>query len=820
MQPSTKGDYYARAKQTLEIGFEKDVEALARKKLSDELRSAELQLRGEQAEIRKMEQMKARVEHQKLVKEREGRSNSRRVQEEKELLLEKERELLELEGKQKKRRTLGAVVSKKPLRSRRDAASQQKSVLFDRNLENHAKIQMKNKKPEFALWKDKYDPRKKPEDPKVLTADLLQPPAPSGKTDLDPPPLDAHTILDEKLDAVKSVTLRDLASECIEDRAKPLPMHFYPYDLKKPVVSPRVPLSTPHFVPARIRPGGRGHNQGDRVDHDKVEEASRGGSRLLPAKFHWNMWCCKRCRGKREDESAHLHDHNCVRTPAKMSPELESDDFHTQSERKRYKTTHKLENFMIQNAESSPPRERDDRSVSPSLAPSVEFVETVHVQASPRLASEDRDGSMLASSAAKFDSIAARRTASPQVSPRVIGGATSSSSPPASSKATTTEVLSRSDQREAGVLMAAAGDAEAQLSGSAHSSAGTGAEGGPATEQKQKWTKAAGYWSPNSSVAMLVEQPPKLQMPKLLVNTHQIGTFTPRLNYGNSAALTANPLMSVGLKKKSGALPCVGHIRGENVTTLRTIAVAAFAFSGYVVFRAVPRRMVESLMYLPRQYGKDTFTSLLKERWHGWKVEFVPLSLPRPTSSGGGAAVLPNSGRGFFFFSAVDFWSANRRRKQGDQAAKLDVWLLYGGNAMVALEFLPFCIGVVEDHLNFRETPAPTNVAFVLADFPGYGTIVPDADVARSGESDYMLNSPNRDSIYASTKQVLQKVGDLAAEQGFDPVEDVNWHALGHSIGCAAILDYMAKSREEHAQASRHTGAASEQRAETLHSKA
>ncbi|CAD7966795.1 unnamed protein product [Amoebophrya sp. A120] len=185
------------------------------------------------------------------------------------------------------------------------------------------------------------------------------------------------------------------------------------------------------------------------------------------------------------------------------------------------------------------------------------LVTEVHaVQASPRLAEEQMRVGNFASSANKFEKLAARRIVSP---PRnVVGGTTSNMASPAGGTGSSSPSGTRAHQFQEQPQSKRSGQKHFQ-----HQEEGTTALVIPADTQ---WTRATGYWSPNSSVAHMLtlgttsndQQLHKIEMPKLRITEKCNGVFTPRLNYTNSARLKQADLSSCGGVVKNIPSPVAG----------------------------------------------------------------------------------------------------------------------------------------------------------------------------------------------------------------------------------------------------------------------
>jgi len=106
-----------------------------------------------------------------------------------------------------------------------------------------------------------------------------------------------------------------------------------------------------------------------------------------------------------------------------------------------------------------------------------------------------------------------------------------------------------------------------------------------------------------------------------------------------------------------------------------------------------------------------------------------------------------------------------------DKNATTRVWMLHGGNAMVALDFLsPF--GFFDEFkANLGKEITPHNIAILFMDFPGYGF-------------SSAVTTPENTLI--SSKAAIE-----AVRKEFGPKIEIN--GLGHSLGCAAILQLAAE---------------------------
>ncbi|CAD7966793.1 unnamed protein product [Amoebophrya sp. A120] len=264
--------------------------------------------------------------------------------------------------------------------------------------------------------------------------------------------------------------------------------------------------------------------------------------------------------------------------------------------------------------------------------------------------------------------------------------------------------------------------------------------------------------------------------------------------------------------------------------------VAALAASSYFVLRYIPRRLIESLMYYPRPYGKNSYAPLLNVTWNDYKLEEISVPIAAQSQSGGGNSAQRITHRKFFLFAPTDFFQRDFRPPVKDapedehQTASettsaaaapspsvsssrppssttgvpiRQVWLVYGGNGMVALEWLSSAIqwtsrtsderakkdysDLLPDLATPRQKPA-----FIFADYPGYGSTYVEPEKEKEIDPE-ALHKPNRDNIYQSTVEILNRFEQLVEERDPEPVAQLQFNGLGHSIGCAALLDYLAK---------------------------
>jgi len=160
------------------------------------------------------------------------------------------------------------------------------------------------------------------------------------------------------------------------------------------------------------------------------------------------------------------------------------------------------------------------------------------------------------------------------------------------------------------------------------------------------------------------------------------------------------------------------------------IVLAAIIFAAYLYL--VQRRMI----YFPRRYPPDLISQL------SMSGKIVPLRYR--TDEG----------------QQVSFYIPPQN--QGENGGAL--WVLFSGNASMALNWLPFAADYA-DH----------SARFLLIDYPGYGVC--------EGE-------PSPAGIHASTEAAL---GELAKHLGVDVTAlEQNLGVVGHSLGAATALLFAA----------------------------
>jgi len=95
------------------------------------------------------------------------------------------------------------------------------------------------------------------------------------------------------------------------------------------------------------------------------------------------------------------------------------------------------------------------------------------------------------------------------------------------------------------------------------------------------------------------------------------------------------------------------------------------------------------------------------------------------------------------------------------------LWLFFGGNAMLARDWLAF-LDKVLTHMGEHQVPR-TNTAFLLVDYPGYGR---------------NAGAPSPESVLKSSH--------LALEAALQQLPEVRVQLLGHSLGAAAAAQLAA----------------------------
>ena len=132
----------------------------------------------------------------------------------------------------------------------------------------------------------------------------------------------------------------------------------------------------------------------------------------------------------------------------------------------------------------------------------------------------------------------------------------------------------------------------------------------------------------------------------------------------------------------------------------------ALAAIGYTL---LVHQLQEKLIYMPREYAshpqhyarvKERARAALSVR-HGGALELIEYTLPE--AHGGGAQTA------YFLRPAVS-------TVIGD--GHFDLWMAAGGNAGLALDWLETAV----EFMASRDRPPATQAAFLLVDYPGYGT--------------------------------------------------------------------------------------------------
>ena len=170
--------------------------------------------------------------------------------------------------------------------------------------------------------------------------------------------------------------------------------------------------------------------------------------------------------------------------------------------------------------------------------------------------------------------------------------------------------------------------------------------------------------------------------------------------------------------------------RREIVIALLRCIVAPFVVLALLLFFGQ-----RSIIYLPHGYAAD--------KLRGDPPRLTPLAF----STGEGAQTC--------FFVAP-------RAAGGASPAR--IWLVFGGNAMAALDWQGFLLG------------ADARAGFLLIDYPGYGI---------------SAGRPAPDTILAASEGAVAALADHLHLAAADLAPRLG--VLGHSLGCAAALQYAAR---------------------------
>ncbi|CAD7955395.1 unnamed protein product [Amoebophrya sp. A25] len=210
------------------------------------------------------------------------------------------------------------------------------------------------------------------------------------------------------------------------------------------------------------------------------------------------------------------------------------------------------------------------------------------------------------------------------------------------------------------------------------------------------------------------------------------------------------------------------------------LAVAAMAASTYFFLRVLPCKLVSALMYMPRPYNDELVKRWLSagDLWPGYTLQ--------------AHAYGPRKWESCFILHPRGFWDTTRKQR--------NFWLVYGGNAMVALEWVSLVKAWSEGRPR-REDIEGDSPAFILIDYPSYG-LSAGADDAPAPDSETIVATTQAvvNSIREKHNGILRKADDsaYAAVRSFDTDAskgsglDLIFNGLGHSIGCAALLHYAS----------------------------
>jgi len=176
------------------------------------------------------------------------------------------------------------------------------------------------------------------------------------------------------------------------------------------------------------------------------------------------------------------------------------------------------------------------------------------------------------------------------------------------------------------------------------------------------------------------------------------------------------------------------------------VAATACGVAAFVV-RGMATKLQNALLYHPRQIPGDVYyTKALSEmslrlQQQGYKIK------------------------------EVDYMVRQRQQRalfvQPETMSSCPLWLVFGGNAMVSADWLPFC----EAALSVKDGSA-ASPCFLLVDYPGYG---------------YNGGEPSPGTALESSHEALQKLLD-----DLGPRSPETLNLLGHSLGAAAAAQLAA----------------------------
>lgn len=189
--------------------------------------------------------------------------------------------------------------------------------------------------------------------------------------------------------------------------------------------------------------------------------------------------------------------------------------------------------------------------------------------------------------------------------------------------------------------------------------------------------------------------------------------------------------------------------------------------------------LLNRLLYRPRPYDRtpSPSTASITIAEAPYVLEHVTYVLP-PVSLYAKVASTPTGSNPFDgpaekksrILNRGESWQHALLLRPSEEGSAASLWVVFGGNGMLAREWLRFC----KDLLEYSEAKG---VAFLLIDYPAYGS---------NG------GTPSPESVLKSSRQAL----DEALKQlGGDSAPQI--HVLGHSLGAAAAAQFAASLTEK-----------------------
>lgn len=200
----------------------------------------------------------------------------------------------------------------------------------------------------------------------------------------------------------------------------------------------------------------------------------------------------------------------------------------------------------------------------------------------------------------------------------------------------------------------------------------------------------------------------------------------------------------------------------------KALAAAAVCGGTLLAIKVSAGFLQNALLYHPRAIDGDPYYQELiptfVKRLEGWRYVLEELRYSMPMWFGLGVNVPQKA----YLLRPVQKEVPGASCEAAQPLAST-LWVIFGGNAMLSADWLPFCESMLA-----MARPSNSQPAFLLIDYPGYG---------------FNGGSPSPAAALRASRAALQRALEVLSQgQG----SRIQVHILGHSLGAAAAAQLAA----------------------------